>query len=224
MPLLTQNSKMRKTSQKTDITVVNWTIPAFLSNTGLKTCPMAGVCATGCYARSGTYRFANAVKAHEAKLAFTLQDDFVFKMVCELEHWLGKKSVKQLRVRIHDSGDFYSLQYLNKWIEVMKHFENNKRIAFYAYTKQVQMITDNKSRMPTNFAYIFSYGGKQDHLIDASQHRHSRVFESLEALESAGYVNGTSDDLVGPYHSNHRIGLVFHHAKNWINTAWNKVA
>lgn len=212
---------MKKTSLNTGITVLNWTIPAFQSTTGLKTCPMAGVCASGCYARSGTYRFFNTIRAHEAKLELTKKSDFVFKMIEEIEHWLSKKSVKQLRIRIHDAGDFYSLNYLNKWIAIMHHFIKEDRIKFYAYTKQVEMI--KSTRMPKNFTPIFSFGGKQDHLINVNTDRHSLVFESLDQLEAQGYTNGTLDDLIAPYHSNHRIGLVFHHAKSFENTLWNTV-
>lgn len=223
MGLLTQNTKMKKSSEK-GLTVVNWTIPAFQSKTGLKTCPNAGLCAAGCYARSGTYLFSNVQRAHEEKLALTQTDTFVSEMIAEIEAWLKKKSVKHLKVRIHDAGDFYSLIYLGNWFIIMDHFKDNGRVSFYAYTKQVEMFKNVKSSIPSNFRVIFSLGGKQDSLINKETDFHSRVFETVEALENAGYVDGTSDDLVAAIGESNKIGLVFHHAKNWSNTAWSKVS
>lgn len=177
----------------------------------------------GCYARSGTYRFSNVLAAHEAKLALTQSETFVSEMVAEIETWLKKRNVKRLIVRQHDAGDHYSLAYFEKWIAIMSHFENNDRVQFYCYSKQVKMIKDY-GKLPSNFRVIFSFGGKQDALIDVNTDYHSRVFESLEALQAANYIDGTQDDLVAAMGPNNKIGLVFHHAKNWSNTQWGKVA
>jgi len=221
MKLLTQNQKMKKSSDG-QYTVVNWTIPAFRSSLGLITCPNAGACAAGCYARSGTYRFSNVAKVHEAKLQLTLSDEFVDTIINEINSWLSKRSTKHLKVRIHDAGDFYSIEYYNRWKSIMSHFENNDRVSFYAYTKQVAMF--QSEILPSNFTLIFSFGGKQDHLIDTSKHRHARVFESIEALQAAGYVDGTEDDMVAAVGVLNKIGLVYHGAKNYSNTAWAKVS
>lgn len=220
MNLLTQNSKMKKSSQN-GITVVNWTIPAFQSSTGLKTCPNAGSCAAGCYARSGTYRFSNVLKAHEEKLKLTQSDAFIQLMINEVNFWLNKKTVKTLMVRVHDSGDFYSDDYTKRWFAVMNHFSGNGRVQFYAYTKQVSMF--KSMDIPSNFRLIFSYGGKQDAMINREIDFHSRVFESLEALKAEGYVDGTNDDMVAAIGQTNKIGLVYHGAKNFSNTLWNKV-
>lgn len=222
MGLLTQNGKMKASSVQ-GLTVVNWTIPAFQSKTGLKTCPNAGLCAAGCYARQGTYQFGNVKNAHEAKLELTQSETFVAEMIAEIETWLKKRSVKNLKVRIHDAGDFYSLSYFEKWIAIMNHFETNHRVSFYAYSKQVEMIK-GYGKLPVSFRVIFSFGGKQDAKIDLSTDFHSRVFESLDALQASGYVDGTQDDLVAACGPSNKIGLVYHGAKNFENTAWNKVA
>jgi hypothetical protein len=220
--LLTQNGKMKKSSQN-GITNVNWTIPAFQSSTGLKTCPNAGLCSIGCYARSGAYMFSNVKRAHEAKLALTQSDTFVGLIIADIDLWLKKRNTKHLKVRIHDAGDFYSVSYLDKWVKIMNHFETDSRVSFYAYTKQVELFKTSKG-IPSNFTVIFSQGGKQDHLIDITKDRHARVFQTIEALESAGYQNGTEDDMVAACGKSNKIGLVFHHAKSWENTAWDKVA
>jgi hypothetical protein len=223
MELLTQNGKMKKSS-KHGVTVVNWTIPAFQSKTGLKTCPNAGLCAAGCYARSGTYRFSNVARAHESKLELTLTNEFKSEMIGAIDAWLAKKSTKSLKVRIHDAGDFYSFEYMLKWFSIMNHYSTDSRVSFYTYTKQVDMFQTYRASVPKNFRLIFSFGGKQDSLIDVANDRHARVFESKTALNAAGYVDGTEDDMVAANGKSNRIGLVFHHAKNWTNTQWAKVS
>lgn len=222
MQLLTQNSKMKKSS-KNGITVVNWTIPAFQSSSGLKTCPNASLCSKGCYARSETYRFSRSIAAHEAKLALTQSDSFVGLMITEIESWLNKRSTKQLAIRIHDAGDFYSQAYLSKWIRIMTYFENDVNVSFYAYTKQIKMIK-SQVFLPNNFTAIFSFGGKQDLMININKDRHARVFESIGELMLAGYIDGSSDDLIAARGISNKIGLVYHGVKSYQNTTWDKVA
>lgn len=224
MELLTQNGKMKKSSQN-GITVVNWTIPAFQSKTGLKTCPNAGLCAVGCYARQGAYMFGNVKSVHEEKLALTQTDTFITEMINEIERWLNKRNVKHLKVRIHDAGDFYNNEYLNKWLYIMQFFAPNENVSFYAYTKQVSMFKayDPKT-MPKNFRVIFSFGGKQDSLIDTKTDFHSRVFETVDQLEAAGYDDASHDDMVAATGTNPKVGLCYHGTKNYSNTKWDKVS
>ena len=201
---------MKKSSEY----IYNFGIPAYISKTGLKTCPNAGACATGCYARSGAYLFSNVAKVFEWRLEQTHRADFEHCIQLEID----KKKVKFLR--IHDSGDFFHLDYLKKWMRIA---DNNPGTHFYAYTKQVEMLKRAMVNYawPKNFTIIFSFGGLQDALIDITRDRHSLVFPSLYAAKKAGYVNAAVNDAVAFQSKNHRIGLVFHHAKNIENTNWN---
>lgn len=213
---------MRKASKLEKFTVVNWTLPAFQSSTGFKTCPNAALCAVGCYARSGTYRFSGSIKAHEEKLALSQSENFTSAMIQEIENWLSKKSVSELKVRIHDAGDFYSLDYFKKWISVIEYFKSNDSVTFYAYSKQVKMIKQY-GELPKSFRVIFSYGGKQDALIDIENDFHSKVFESESDLKANKYENSTENDLVAATSNNVKIGLIYHGAKSFKNTQWQKV-
>ena len=210
--ILTQNSKMKRSSRL----VYNWTIPAFLSKTGFKTCPQAGVCATGCYARSGAYLWSNVSKVHEAKLELSHRPDFATIMIEAIT--AVYRPGKELFIRVHDAGDFYGVEYAIKWFTVMKHFQNNPAIQFYAYTKQVQMFQGISK--PKNFTLIYSFGGKQDHLIRPTD-RHSAVFPTEAELLAAGYVNASHDDMLA-LTDNHRVGLVYHGAKSFDNTKWGR--
>ena len=208
MILLTQNSKLKKTSKTEGKRVYNFGIPAFNSKDGFKTCPNAGACAVGCYAQAGAYRFRNVAQAFEKRLAITLTDSFVPLVKAELI----KKRVDVLR--IHDSGDFYDYAYTMKWFKVMLDLPD---IQFYAYSKNVSFFKG--LLLPDNFTVIYSYGGLEDKLINMHTDRHSRVFETLAELIEAGYANTSDNDLIA-IGKNPKIGLVYHGTKSFKNTNW----
>jgi hypothetical protein len=210
MGMFTQNSKMKKSGKKHKVKIVNFTLPALKSVTGMVICVNADKCATGCYARQGAYRFSNVAKKHEENLQATLHDLFVTAAIAELSKF------KANFVRIHDSGDFYSVDYLNKWIAIARAMPT---VKFYAYTKMVSMVKSVK--LPDNMTIIFSFGGKEDKLILSSD-RHSRVFETIDELNASSYIDASSDDMLA-LTANPLIGLVYHGGKNYANTNWNKV-
>ena len=52
-------------------------------------------------------------------------------------------------IRIHESGDFYSLQYLRKWVEIWKNLED-ENVLFVFYTKSFPfflMLTDEEKEI-----------------------------------------------------------------------------
>lgn len=219
LQLLTQNSKIKSSGDGQSV-VFNFGIPAFRSKSGEATCPNAGVCASGCYAKSGAYLFSNVAAKFESRFEATKDKDFGLMIQTDIDKiknkYLGEKRVL---IRIHDSGDFYSKEYLEKWLDII---QTNSEIEFYAYTKQVSLFKSITQYVPENFKLIFSFGGKEDHLIDTTKDRHSLVFETEDLLIKSGYSNASVNDLTA-LDLNHRIGLVFHHAKNFSNTLWNKV-
>lgn len=220
MQILTQNGKMKKSSHN-EIEVYNFGIPAFQSNTGLKTCPKAGLCAIGCYARSGTYRFKNVVNAYENRLQLTQNENFVDLLLADLHLKViqAKSKNKTCLIRIHDSGDFYSEPYWDKWRTIMT---QRPDVRFYAYTKMVQFFK-SRNDTPPNFRLIYSYGGLDDSHIDTAKDFHSRVFQSETELLALGYSDASNDDLIAALGPNPKIGLIYHGLKKFDNTGWNKV-
>jgi len=193
MNLLTQNSKMKKASLKT----FNFGITAYYSKKhNMFTCPQALTCVANCYARQGAYIWSNVNQAFENRLGITLQDNFPELMIDEI------KRKKAQVIRIHDSGDFYSREYLQKWLKVIDSFPS---VQFYAYTKSYDLFKGEK--LPKNFIVIFSQGSKLK--LDKKK-RHAVVFESLDALKKAGYVDASVDDTVAWSSDNKKIGLVYH--------------
>lgn len=192
MKLLSTNSKLRRSG------ILSFGLPAYKSASGMITCPGAKDCIKGCYARQGFYVMPSVAKAQEARLALTLTDSFVSAMDSEI------KKRKPTMVRIHDSGDFYSQKYLEKWLEIIT---RNPSVKFYAYTKMKPLF--DSLELPANFTVIHSMGGKWSRSIDPKRDRHSAVFASKAALRHAGYADVTEFDhrAIG---KNHRIGLVYH--------------
>lgn len=217
MTIFTQNAKMKKTSKLTGVSVFNFGIPAYKSVTGLKTCPMADKCIKGCYAKQGCYMFTTSVNSYENRLALTQLDSFEAIIKLEIDKLLLKHN--KVVIRIHDSGDFYSKKYADKWLSICIHYGFNPNIQFYAYTKMVSMFK-NKS-LPINLTLIYSFGGLQDNLIDVDTMNHAKVFASEAELNAAGYVNASNNDLL--VLTNKRIGLVYHGVKRYDKTDWGSV-
>ncbi len=176
-------------------------IPAWRAADGRHTCPCAKDCVKGCYAQQGRYVFNQIKNKQEERLALTLRLEFT-KVI--------SKELDQLRpdlVRVHDSGDFYNVTYLRRWLEVMR---NYPRVAFLAYTKMVPLFKREDVQVPVNFCVIFSEGGTHDHLIDRGRDRWARIFPSVKALRQAGFVDCHESDLPALDPDARRIGLVYH--------------
>ena len=202
MNLITQNSKLKKTSKHFGARVYNFGIPAYKSITGQVTCPLAGECVKFCYAKKGAYVWSNVYPAFEARLEATKKNNFIDLMVNEIK----KKKVDFLRV--HDSGDYYSKEYLLKWFKIAELLPD---VKFYSYTNNINMIKKLKS-IPSNFDFIFSDSGKQSYLINEKTDRHTKIFKSLSELKKAGYKDSSNYDLYATkwFNDSKKVGLIFH--------------
>jgi hypothetical protein len=201
MNLLTQNSKLKKTSKALSLRVFNFGIPAYKSASGKLTCPMADECVKFCYAKKGAYIWGNVKPAFEKRYELTKTDDFISAMNAEIQ------SKKPDYVRVHDSGDYYSKAYLDKWIEIAIH---NPNVRFYSYTNMIEMFLNTS--LPDNYDVIFSDSGKQKSLINPLKHRHTKIFSTSFALQEAGYTDASSVDLMATkwFNNTNKVGLIFH--------------
>jgi len=201
MNLLTQNSKLKKTSKALNLRVFNFGIPAYKSASGKLTCPMADECVKFCYAKKGAYIWSNVQPAFEKRYQLSKTLEFIDAMNAEI------KKKRPDYVRVHDSGDYYSRSYLAKWITIAK---ANPDVRFYSYTNMVDMM--HKAELPSNYDIIFSDSGKQKHLIDKSVDRHTQIFDTKDKLYEAGYVDASDTDLYATkwFNDTNKVGLVFH--------------
>lgn len=203
MNLLTQNTKIKDTSKAMGVKVFNFSIPAYKSETGKVTCPFADSCIKFCYAQKGNYkRFPSVRNGMEKKYQLTKQDNFVELM--------NKEIIKEKPdfIRVHDSGDYYSPEYLDKWLTIA---EQNPNVKFYSYTNSIKFVKDLKT-IPDNFDFIFSDSGKQVDLIDKTKDRHTKIFNSIDSLNKLGYKNASKIDLNATkwFNPNNKVGLIFH--------------
>lgn len=209
MPLLSQNSELK--SDK----IWNWSMPAFAvklsSGKWFNVCPNAGVCTEMCYARNGTYLFPNVMKKHLSNLEYTLND--IVGWECDMiDEIKAKKNIKY--IRIHDAGDFYSDEYLNAWINVIKRCPS---VLFYAYTKEVSKFKRIvEPNCPENFKFLYSMGGKEDYLIDLEKDRHADVFPDNESLVLAGYMSQSESDLLAITLPTNKVGIVQNNIKRFM--------
>ena len=201
MNLLTQNSKLKKTSKALSLRVFNFGIHAYKSASGKLTCPMADECVKFCYAKKGAYVWSNVQPAFEKRYQLSKTLEFIDAMNAEI------KKKRPDYVRVHDSGYYYSRSYLAKWITIAK---DNPEVRFYSYTNMVDMM--HKAELPNNYDIIFSYSGKQKHLIDKSVDRHTQIFDTKDNLHEAGYVDASDTDLYATkwFNDTNKVGLVFH--------------
>lgn len=168
-----------------------------------KTCPGKGSCQFECFAMVGNYLYANVKNKQKQRIQASKKANFVKVISEEIE------SMNVGAVRIHDSGDYYSAEYLDKWIQIAK---NNPSVTFYSYTKSVHFFkkTHNKwsVTLPKNFVVTFSYGGKYDSLINPVKDKHALVFITLEQLLEHKYSDTSKFDD-NAYDTNVlRVGLV----------------
>jgi hypothetical protein len=98
-------------------------------------------------------------------------------------------------LRIHESGDFWTENYMRAWIMVA---QERPKQTFYAYTKSLGMWLNLKDIIPSNFYLTASQGGTLDYLIP----KYPEVFQRIayvvyteEEAQERGLEIDHSDEL-----------------------------
>lgn len=184
--ILGKNAKMVKSAMGEEI-VYDTTLPAIKGIVydekqkvfvEISTCTAAGKCQLNCYARKGGYiQFSGASMASTRLLNFLLNDPKGYMALVKKEIASRKRRHpnKQLVIRWHDAGDFFSKKYRDLVYDLAK---DNPDIRFYAYTKVASVSIANK---PDNFIINFSYGAKPAEEKAIEKHRE----ETGETVKSA---------------------------------------
>lgn len=182
--ILSQNAKMSKSGDQDEV-YYNVGIPAlrglgYNESEGkfviINTCPGAGECKIYCYAKKGGYvQWVNTNLSQTQKMNFLLNDPqgFEQKLSSEIQSIYNKhsKKGKKVVVRWHDSGDFFSPEYLQMAFRIARKFPE---VDFYAYTKIADVVSAEK---PDNFNINFSKGAlrSQEKKVDIDNVKHSKV-------------------------------------------------
>lgn len=120
----------------------------------------------GCYALNSQRRFPAALAYRERRLHDSQQQDFVSRMVEEVIKF--PKPVEAIRV--HESGEFYSQEYVDKWYQIASMLPDTK---FYAFTKRIRDFDFSKLKGLPNFSVVDSL------------HNGCLNYGTLESLKSA---------------------------------------
>jgi hypothetical protein len=149
------------------------------------TCPGASIgCLRFCYAKpSKSNNPKSTALARYARYLITQRPDFADIIVNEL------KRKRACVVRIHESGDFYSVEYFRKWLEVARRLPAK---TFYAYTKS-WFIANHLNELPDNFIIIFSLDKTNFYLFKGLI---SRIAEARAKGKRVGisYVNTHTEE------------------------------
>ena len=147
-----------------------------------------------CFAASEELRYPNVFKArrynYQIIKSYVSKNDLIG--LTELINWniqINKKNIN--KVRIHESGDFDNLLYLQAWINVAK---LNPEIKFYCYSKSLDLFLE--VLLPDNFYMVASYGGRYDYLIDQGYFpKYSKVVFSEDEAIRLGLEIDKDDSL-----------------------------
>ena len=133
------NLYFHRGNRKLNKVILTFNLPANLS------CLYADAfCRKFCYAKKRE-AIPQVLARRIANWLLTMKEDFVEKAVKEI-----KRHRKAVAVRIHESGDFYSVEYFLKWCEVAKQIPDK---IFVAYTRHPSLPAEAK---PQNFLLYYS--------------------------------------------------------------------
>jgi len=122
-------SKLQSGNTKLDKSIGAWSLPASIEVCG-RVCP-------GCYSYKAQKRFPSVLKSRERNYEASKSSDFGIAI------GRGHKYV-----RVHADGEFYSQEYIDKWVKIA---ESNPNTIFYAYTKRMKQFDFSKVKALSNF-------------------------------------------------------------------------
>lgn len=130
MKLQSGKMKLQSGNSKLSKTIGAWSLPAAHEVCG-RVCP-------GCYSYKAQKRFPSVGVARYSNYEASKAEDFDVHI---------SKSMKF--VRVHADGEFYSQEYVNKWVRIAK---RNPDTIFYAYTKRQKDFDFTEMKALSNFA------------------------------------------------------------------------
>ena len=101
-------------------------------------CPFASAgCKKICYATKGNHKYPSVKESRINSYEVSKEENFSDKIVYTIRYHLTTKRYKGcvMLVRIHESGDFYSVQYLRKWVKIWRELFDVDSVHFVFYTK-----------------------------------------------------------------------------------------
>ena len=106
--------------------------------------------------------------------------------------------------RIHESGDFYKMEYFDAWLEVAR---QRPDILFYAYTKSLPFWVKRIAEIPQNLKLIASVGGTHDSLISKYDLKHAVIVNSPDEAKNLRLPIDIDDTLAYKHDGNFALLL-----------------
>lgn len=139
----------RKLKSSKDVKFLIWNLPAVV------TCPYrTAMCSAACYAIKAEKAYPDVLPARNYNFELSKTDffvDFMSRLFHEIAKKAAYKKAKWILVRIHESGDFYSVEYMKKWFDIAENCKDIKNMLFMAYTKSLPFYDTLKGNKPLNF-------------------------------------------------------------------------
>lgn len=194
---------------------LTWSLPS------KKTCPYkTKFCTKKCFAQKNE-TFKSVRDSRDRNLEESKKDTFVSNVIELINKYLTKKKCenKLVIVRIHTAGDFYSEEYLNKWIEIANAYKGNKNIQFQSYTKSIVYLKD-KNIKDINIHFVYSqWDDSKDQDVKLAEKLGLPIFYATtrenvsKGIEDGIYCCPKSSDGTCKecYKNNHKLILVSYH-------------
>ena len=97
-------------------------------------CPFASkICAKYCYAKNGRFLWNKA--GYARRYEASKRADFVDRICEELTATAWRRSGERISCAVHEKGDFYSLEYLEKWGEIFRRMSSFHNLSCFVYTR-----------------------------------------------------------------------------------------
>ncbi len=119
-----------------------------------KTCPHSTtMCRHFCYAKQAELQYKEVLPSRTRNFNETKKEDFVKDMVNTIKCKVANAKKEPIKYfRIHESGDFYSSNYFEKWLQIIEQIPN---VQFLAFTKS-SFVKEYLDRLPANLNLYYS--------------------------------------------------------------------
>ncbi len=128
---MTMGNKLLPSTDKNILRIFNLPAVALKQEDGGKIicCEAPDTCKRVCYAKRDQ-RYTKVYSNRKENYELSLKDDFAQIMIDNIKLVLHEYENSDVKVvyRIHESGDFYSEEYLDKWVEIANTFIGNDKV------------------------------------------------------------------------------------------------
>lgn len=146
------------------------------------TCPgSTEMCRNKCYACKAERGYRNVLSSRMGNLEASKGSEFVDKITGVIKKYFKDGNGF---FRIHESGDFYSQEYINAWFEIAR---QNPTIKFLTFTKSYMF---DFSNCPSNLKLIYSVWEDTKHIMEGMTYSFAgNVSKRGKCLECPGHCD-----------------------------------